>query len=185
MGGPARRCLHPNWSPAVEPKHPNQPVDPCTPTPWLITDARQVLLNAALERCLAPGAGAGRAVAAQLGALQVVALPFAASLARFRHRAAATGRDAGASWHSAITLRTIRACPGVLSPFQFYTSMTRKFTVVKKENIVRFDLGQCVSLYSIQLFQPVYFWILAIHSAIRRSDRRERTYVRRLWLSSR
>ena len=65
MVGPARRCWHPNWSSAFEPKYPHQPVGPRTPPPWLITDARQVLLNAALERCIATGAGAGLVVAAQ------------------------------------------------------------------------------------------------------------------------
>ena len=53
MGGLARRCRHPSWWSAFEPKHPSQPVDPCTSTSWLITDERQVLLKAALERCLA------------------------------------------------------------------------------------------------------------------------------------
>lgn len=50
MDGPARRSWQPNWSPALEPKHWNEPAGSCTPNPWLSTAARQVLLNAALER---------------------------------------------------------------------------------------------------------------------------------------
>ena len=41
--------------------------------------------------------------------------------------------------------------------------MTRKFTVVKKEDFVRPDTGQRFSFYSIQLLQHIYFWILASH----------------------